>query len=195
MLTLCEQRAASRRQRGRYKQHNRQLTSALTQLAHPGKVPEIRLKATSGRAAEPVLRLPRFSRPGDVALSPACGHSCGQPNMSSPKQARLVRLTVTWQNPLCAPLAGSAHSSHRRCAPLGVGAPKSTSLGGVPEHECGCSGRCRAGAVVRGVTSYLRRKRSYCWPCLVHDGARMMVLLISHSATLGSCLLLLRRPF
>lgn len=124
MLTLCEQRAAPRRQRGRYKQHNRQLTSALTQLAHPGKEPEIRLKATSGRAAEPVLRLPRFSRLGDVALSPACKHSCSQLKMSSSKQARLVWLTVAWRNPLCAPLAGSAHSSHRRCAPLGGGGPK-----------------------------------------------------------------------
>lgn len=75
---------------------------------------------------------------------------------------------------------------HRR----GVGGPKSASVCGVPEPECGCSGRCRAGAGVRGVTSYLGRKRSYCWPCLVHDGARMMMLLISHSATVCSCLLL-----
>lgn len=95
--------------------------------------------------------------------------------------------------PLCVPLAGSAHSSHQRCAPLGVGAPKSASVGGVP--ECECSGRCQSRAVVRVVTSYLRRKRSYCWPCLLHDGAWMMVLLISYSTTLGSCLPLLRRPF
>lgn len=187
VIKLCGQRPASLRHRGRCKQHNRQLTSALTQLAHPGKVPEVRLKATPGRAAEPVLLLSRCSRPGDVALSPACVRSCGRPRMSSPEQARLERLTVTWLDPLCAPLAG--------LAPLGVGAPESTSVGGAPGLECGCSGRGRAGAVVRGVTSYLRRKGSYCWPCLVHDGARMMVLLISHSATLCSCLLLLRRPF
>lgn len=103
VLSLCGQRAVSQSQRGRYKQYNRQLTSALTQLAHPGKEPEIRLKATSGRAAEPVLRLPRFSGPGDVVLSPACGHSCSHPKMSSPRQARLVRLTAVWWNPLCTP--------------------------------------------------------------------------------------------
>lgn len=114
----------------------------------------------------------------------------GQSETSSPERARLVRLTVAWRSPPVHPWLDlhirRTDGVHRR----GVGGPKSASVGGVPEPECGCSGRCRAGAGVRGVTSYLGRKRSYCWPCLVHDGARRMMLLISHSATLCSCLLL-----
>lgn len=140
---LCYRCASSEQPRGgRYKQHCRQLTSALTQLAHPGKEPEIRLKATPGRAAGPVLRLPRL---GDVALSPACGCSFRQ-RPAGDELAGAVKAYAansSLAEPPRAPLAGSAHSSHRRCAPPGVGGPKSASVGGVPEPSCGCSDRYR----------------------------------------------------
>lgn len=78
--------------------------------------------------------------------------------------------SVSLADPPCALLAGSAHFSERPCAPPED--PKAASASGVPEPECGQNGRSPSGAAARSVTSYLQRKRFYCWPCLVHDRAR-----------------------
>lgn len=112
------------------------------------------MKATPGRAAEPVLRLPRLSRPGDVALSPACGCSfrpwpvgdelagAGKACAANSSLAEPPRCTPGWIRTFVAPTVCTAGGWGARNLPLSAGfrSPSAGAAAGVgPEQECGVS--------------------------------------------------------